>query len=357
MTIPNKPEHHVDESLAFNPKLSIAPMLDWTDRHCRYFHRLLTRHTVLYTEMVTTGAIIHGKMDLLQFDPAEQPVVLQLGGSDPAAMAECTVRAAERGYHEVNINVGCPSDRVQNGSFGACLMAEPETVAACVKAMKAAASNTVVSVKTRLGIDEHDSDEYLQRFLEPVMDAGCEHFTLHARNAWLKGLSPKQNRDIPPLRYDRVYRMKQRYPQLHISINGGIKSVDEINAHLAHVDGVMIGREAYQNPMLLTEFDAFYGDNHSVDIAMVLEHMIQYMERHVANGGRPWHVARHMIGLFQGGPGAKKWRQLLSQHGPTATDARELIERAYTEVTTARTRFDQHLAELAKRNNAEVVES
>ncbi|WP_420849458.1 tRNA dihydrouridine(20/20a) synthase DusA [Pseudidiomarina donghaiensis] len=355
MTIPNKPEYNVDESLAFNRKLSIAPMLDWTDRHCRYFHRLLTQHTVLYTEMVTTGAIIHGKMDFLQFEPAEQPVVLQLGGSDPAAMAECTVRAAERGYQEVNINVGCPSDRVQNGSFGACLMAEPQTVAACVKAMKEAAPNTVVSVKTRLGIDEHDSDEYLQRFLEPVMEAGCEYFTLHARNAWLKGLSPKQNRDIPPLRYDRVYRMKQRYPGLHITINGGIKTIAEIHQHLEHVDGVMIGREAYQNPMLLTEFDAIYGAAKPVDVANVLEHMILYMERHVAQGGRPWHVARHMIGLFQGGPGAKKWRQLLSQKGPTATDARELIESAYAEVTTARARFDQHLAELAMRQEAEDI--
>src|SRR5690554_2000105 len=322
-------------------------MLDWTDRHCRYFHRLLTQHTVLYTEMVTTGAIIYGKMDLLQFDPAEQPVVLQLGGSDPAAMAECTVRAAERGYQDVNINVGCPSDRVQNGSFGACLMAEPETVAACVKAMKAAAPNTVISVKTRLGIDEHDSDDYLQAFLEPVMEAGCEYFTLHARNAWLKGLSPKQNRDVPPLRYDRVYRMKQRYPQLHISINGGIKTVDDIHTHLQHVDGVMIGREVYQNPWLLTHFDSFYeAEPRTVEIEQVLEQMITYIDLHVAQGGRPWHVARHMIGLFQGGPGAKKWRQLLSQNGPTATDARTLLEGAYIEVIKARNNFAEKVVDL-----------
>src|SRR5690554_1018470 len=309
----------------FNRRLSIAPMLDWTDRHCRYFHRLLTQHTVLYTEMVTTGAILYGKMDILQFHAAEQPVVLQLGGSDPAAMAECTRIAAERGYREVNINVGCPSDRVQNGRFGACLMAEPDTVAACVAAMQAAAPEIVISVKTRLGIDEHDSDEYLQAFLEPVMNAGCQHFTLHARNAWLKGLSPKQNRDIPPLRYDRVYRMKERYPQLHITLNGGVKTMAEIRQHLAHVDGVMVGREAYQNPMLLTEFDAEYGAPREVDIEQVIEAMIQYTEAHVAQGGRPWHVVRHMIGLFQGGPGAKKWRQLLSQRGPQATDVRELL--------------------------------
>lgn len=325
----------------FNRLLSIAPMLDWTDRHCRYFHRLLTQHTVLYTEMVTTGAILYGKMDLLQFDPAEQPVVLQLGGSDPAAMAECTRIAAERGYREVNINVGCPSDRVQNGRFGACLMAEPDTVAACVAAMQAAAPEIVISVKTRLGIDEHDSDEYLQAFLEPVMNAGCQHFTLHARNAWLKGLSPKQNRDIPPLRYDRVYRMKERYPQLHITLNGGVKTMAEIRQHLAHVDGVMVGREAYQNPMLLTQFDAEYGAPREVDIEQVIEAMIHYTEAHVAQGGRPWHVVRHMIGLFQGGPGAKKWRQLLSQRGPQATDVRELLSAAYAEVGLARALFAQ----------------
>lgn len=325
----------------FNRRLSIAPMLDWTDRHCRYFHRLLTQHTVLYTEMVTTGAILYGKMDLLQFHTAEQRVVLQLGGSDPAAMAECTRIAAERGYREVNINVGCPSDRVQNGRFGACLMAEPDTVAACVAAMQAAAPDIVISVKTRLGIDEHDSDEYLQGFLEPVIDAGCQHFTLHARNAWLKGLSPKQNRDIPPLRYDRVYRMKERYPQLHITLNGGVKTMAEIRQHLAHVDGVMVGREAYQNPMLLTQFDAEYGVPREVDIEQVIEAMIQYTEAHVAQGGRPWHVVRHMIGLFQGGPGAKKWRQLLSQRGPQATDVRELLSAAYAEVGQARALFAQ----------------
>lgn len=324
--------------------IAIAPMLDWTDRHCRYFHRLLTKKSVLYTEMVTTGAIIHGKMDFLQFNSEEQPVVLQLGGSDPGAMAECTARAAERGYHEVNINVGCPSDRVQNGSFGACLMAEPDTVAACVKAMREAAPNTIVSVKTRLGIDEHDSDEYLQAFLEPVMDAGCQHFTLHARNAWLKGLSPKQNRDVPPLRYDRVYRMKERFPHLHISINGGIKTLAEINTHLQYVDGVMIGREAYQNPYLLTQFDELLGHQRHVDVEAVIETMIAYTDRHVEQGGCPWHVLRHMIGLFQGGPGAKKWRQVLSQLGPQAIAARPVLDAAYAEVMSARAHFAENLA-------------
>lgn len=342
MAFTNQPQANQQRTTSdFNRLLSIAPMLDWTDRHCRYFHRLLTQHTVLYTEMVTTGAILHGKMDFLQFNPAEQPLVLQLGGSDPIAMAECTQLAAERGYREVNINVGCPSDRVQNGRFGACLMAEPETVAACVAAMQAAAPAVVLSVKTRLGIDQHDSDEYLQGFLEPVIAAGCRHFTLHARNAWLNGLSPKQNRDIPPLRYDRVYRMKERYPELHITLNGGVKTVIEIQHHLQHVDGVMIGREAYQNPTLLTEFDRLYGAAREIDLEQVIESMITYTNVHVAQGGRPWHVVRHMIGLFQGGPGAKKWRQVLSQYGPQATDARELLESAYHEVCQARALFAQ----------------
>lgn len=325
-----------------NRTLAVAPMLDWTDRHCRYFHRLLSQHTVLYTEMVTTGAMLFGKHDELLFDPVEQPLVLQLGGSDPVAMAECTARAAERGYHEVNINVGCPSDRVQNGSFGACLMAEPNTVAACVAAMKKAAPNTVVSVKTRLGIDQHDSDEFLQAFLEPVMAAGCEHFTLHARNAWLQGLSPKQNRDIPPLRYDRVYRMKQRYPQLHITINGGITSSAEIAEHLKYVDGVMVGREAYQNPRILTEFDGFFGDNRAApDLTEVVMHMVAYSNQHIAQGGRAWHVARHMLGLFQGLPGARRWRQLLSQGGPLATTADELLLPALAAVNEAMAQHQQ----------------
>jgi tRNA-dihydrouridine synthase A len=327
-------------TVANQPLIAVAPMLDWTDRHCRYFHRLLSQHAVLYTEMVTTGAILFGKHDFLVFNPEEQPLVLQLGGSDPVAMAECTALAAERGYQEVNINVGCPSDRVQNGSFGACLMAEPETVAACVAAMRQAAPNTVISVKTRLGIDHHDSDEFLQAFLEPVMAAGCQHFTLHARNAWLQGLSPKQNRDIPPLRYDRVYRMKQRYPQLFIAINGGITSSAQIAEHLQHVDGVMIGREAYQNPRILTELDAFYGVTHNaVDLPAVVHHMITYTNQHIAQGGRAWHVARHMLGLFQGLPGARRWRQLLSQLGPLAETAEDLFIPALSAVTAA---MEQH---------------
>ncbi|MDX1706076.1 tRNA dihydrouridine(20/20a) synthase DusA [Pseudidiomarina sp.] len=327
-----------------SPYLAVAPMLDWTDRHCRYFHRLFTKKTALYTEMVTTGALIHGKQDFIQYHPAEQPVVLQLGGSDPAAMAECTARAAERGYQEVNINVGCPSDRVQNGSFGACLMATPETVAECVAAMRAAAP-VRISVKTRLGIDEHDSDSFLQGFIETVAAAGCEHFTLHARTAWLKGLSPKQNREIPPLNYERVYRMKDRYPQLHVTVNGGITSVSDIAQHLQHVDGVMIGREAYQNPAFLSQFDPFFeGESGTITDEEAVRLMIPYINQHVAAGGRCWHVVRHMLGLFQGAPGAKRWRQVLSQRGPSATDASELLEQALAEISIARSKYAENVA-------------
>lgn len=337
------------------PSIAIAPMLDWTDRHCRYFHRLFTEKTVLFTEMVTTGAIIHGKYDHLTFDPAEQPVVLQLGGSDPQAMAECAARAYERGYQAVDINVGCPSDRVKNGSFGACLMAEPETVAACVAAMQKAAPGLRVSVKTRLGIDEHDSDAFLYRFIDTIAAAGCQYLTLHARKAWLNGLSPKQNREIPPLQYERVYRAKQRYPDLHIMINGGITTATDIVNHLTQVDGVMIGREAYQNPAFLGCFDALLTDPTTVPTAQVasfveqvqvVEQMIPYIESHLQQGGRCWHVARHMLGLFQGQPGAKRWRQHLSQQGPLATDAEQLMRNALALVLVEREKFDQRIAEM-----------
>ena len=337
------------------PSIAVAPMLDWTDRHCRYFHRLFTKKTVLFTEMVTTGAIIHGKYDHLTCSAAEQPVVMQLGGSDPQAMAECAARAYERGYHAVDINVGCPSDRVKNGSFGACLMAEPETVAACVTAMQTAAPKLRVSRKTRLGIDEHDSDEFLYRFIDTIAAAGCQYLTLHARKAWLNGLSPKQNREIPPLQYERVYRAKQRYPTLHIMLNGGITTAASVVEHLAHVDGVMIGREAYQNPAFLGCFDALLEHPKIVpqqqtasfaEQVHAVEQMIPYIKQHLAQGGRCWHVARHMLGLFQGQPGAKRWRQHLSQQGPLATDAEQLMRDALALVTAERERFDQRIAEM-----------
>lgn len=309
-------------------KTSVAPMLDWTDRHCRYFHRLLSPQTLLYTEMVTTGAILFGQQDFLAYNEAEHPVALQLGGSDPEAMARCAALAQQRGYDEVNINVGCPSDRVQNGSFGACLMAQPETVADCVAAMKQV-TDIPVTVKTRLGIDEQDSDEFLYRFLDAVVAAGVDQLTLHARKAWLSGLSPKQNREIPPLQYDRVYRAKQRYPSVPMSINGGIKTLTEVYHHLTYVESVMIGREAYQNPWLLTELATI--DEASTlpsNREAVAVQMIDYVDQHIRGGGRAWHVVRHMLGLFQGQPGGKKWRQYLSIKGPKADDARALIEGA-----------------------------
>lgn len=294
---------------------SVAPMLDWTDRHYRYFARLISRQALLYTEMVTTGAIIHGKGDYLGFNDEEHPVALQLGGSNPADLAHCAKLAEERGYDEVNLNVGCPSDRVQNGRFGACLMAEPQLVADCVKAMQDVV-NIPVTVKTRIGIDEQDSYEFLTRFIDIVSAAGCDVFTIHARKAWLQGLSPKENREIPELIYDRAYQVKRDFAHLNISVNGGITTLEQCEAHLQHLDGVMVGREAYQNPYMMAEVDQrLYGDARPVlSRAEVAERMIPYLERHIANGGRANHVTRHMLGLFNGMPGARQWRRYLAQN-------------------------------------------
>lgn len=304
------------KDLLASRKISIAPMLDWTDKHCRYFLRLLSENTLLYTEMVTTGAIIHGKGDYLSFNAQEHPVALQIGGSDPVAMAECASRAEETGYDEVNINVGCPSDRVQNGRFGACLMAEPQTVADCIKSMMDAV-DIPVTVKCRIGVDDMDEYEDLTRFVSVIADSGCDTLIVHARKAWLKGLSPKQNREIPPLIYERVYELKQEFPDLHISLNGGVKTLNEAHEHLMHVDGVMIGREAYANPSILANVDAqFYGAPESeFNRAQVVRRMLPYVQSHLDNGGRVWHVARHMLGLFQGQPGGRVWRRFLSQNG------------------------------------------
>ena len=294
--------------------MSVAPMLDWTDRHCRYFYRVMSKHTVLYTEMVTTGAILFGKGDYLSFNKEEQPVVLQLGGSDAKAMTECAKIAEQRGYNEININVGCPSDRVQNGRFGACLMAEPTLVADCINEMQAAV-NIPVTVKSRIGIDDQDSYEFLHHFIEHVASAGCQHFIIHARKAWLSGLSPKQNREVPPLDYQRVYQIKQDFPKLEISINGGIKSYLEANEHLTHLDGVMIGREVYQNPYMLSEADQsiWQSDAKILLRSEVIEQMAAYIDHHVANGGRAWHVLRHMLGLCNGLAGARQFRRYLSE--------------------------------------------
>ncbi|QOL25930.1 tRNA dihydrouridine(20/20a) synthase DusA [Thalassotalea sp. LPB0316] len=318
---------------AISHKLSIAPMLDWTDRHCRYFYRLMSKQTVLYTEMVTTGAIIFGKGDYLGYNEEEHPVVLQLGGSDPKAMAQCAKIAQDKGYDEININVGCPSDRVQNGKFGACLMAEPALVAQCVDAMKAQV-DIPVTVKSRIGIDDQDSYEFLHRFIDVVKDAGCEHFIVHARKAWLSGLSPKQNREIPPLDYQRVYQIKRDFSQLAISINGGITSFEQAQAHLAHIDGVMIGREVYQNPYILAQADQqLYGiDTVIKSRQQIIDEMASYIDQHVAQGGKMWHVARHMLGLCNGLAGAKQFRRFLSENSSQANANGDLLKQAYDKV-------------------------
>ena len=310
-------------------RFSIAPMLDWTDRHCRYFHRLLTRNTLLYTEMVTTGAILFGKGDYLQYSADEHPIALQLGGSDPDALAKCARIAEERGYDEINLNVGCPSDRVQNGRFGACLMASSQLVANCVAAMRAEVS-IPVTVKSRIGIDDLDSYEFLCDFIETVKQSGCDTFIVHARKAWLSGLSPKENRDIPPLDYERVYQLKRDYPQLTIAINGGITDLAQIKEHLLHVDGVMVGREAYQNPYMLAHIDAeLFADHHAISSRHdIIMQMLPYIEQHLQSGGYLSHITRHMLGLFQGIPGARQWRRYLSENAHKAGADIEVLEHA-----------------------------
>lgn len=331
-----------------NRTISVAPMLDWTDKHCRYFLRQISTHALLYTEMVTTGAIIFGKGDYLAFNREEHPVALQLGGSNPADMARCAELAQGRGYDEVNINVGCPSDRVQNGAFGACLMAQPDTVAQCVKAMQQEV-DIPVTVKSRIGIDEMDEYEDLTRFIDVVASAGCDTFIVHARKAWLKGLSPKENRDVPPLIYDRVYHLKQQFPELHISINGGVKTYDEVDSHLQHIDGVMIGREVYSNPYLLSQVDKrYYQDDHTILTRhQIVENMLDYAKVQIAQGARVWHIARHMLGLFQGQPGARVWRRYLSQHGTQKGVGVELLTDALSALDEAQAEAARFQAEKA----------
>jgi tRNA-dihydrouridine synthase A len=302
-------------SAPLDRRLSVAPMLDWTDRHCRYFLRLITRGTLLYTEMVTTGALIHGDRERhLGFDPAEHPLALQLGGSSPADLAACARMAEDRGYDEVNLNVGCPSDRVQNGRFGACLMAEPILVAECVAAMKEAVA-VPVTVKTRIGIDHRDRYEDLTGFVAAVTAAGCDALIVHARKAWLQGLSPRENREVPPLRYDVVERLKDDFPALPIAINGGVTSLAQAGALLTRLDGVMIGREAYQNPWVLAGADrVIFGDsNPSPSSHGVLEAYIPYVEQNLSAGIPLNAMTRHILGLFQGRPGARAWRRHLSE--------------------------------------------
>jgi tRNA-dihydrouridine synthase A len=300
-------------------KFCTAPMMDWTDRHCRVFHRQLTRRALLYTEMVTAEAVLHGERTrLLGFDPCEHPVALQLGGSDPAKLAQAARIGAEMGYDEINLNVGCPSDRVQDGRFGACLMAEPGLVGDCVAAMRARLPGHLpVTVKCRIGIDDQDSEGDFQTFIETVASAGCSIFVVHARKAWLKGLSPKENREVPPLDYGRVHRLKADRPDLTIVINGGIETLDAAEAQLAHVDGVMLGRAAYQKPYLLADVDRrFFGaEGPAVTRAEAVRAMLPYISELLALGGRLHNVARHMLGLYHGRPRARAFRRHLSEFG------------------------------------------
>jgi tRNA-dihydrouridine synthase A len=299
--------------------MCVAPMMDWTDRHCRYLHRLITKRTRLYTEMVTTGALRHGDQPRhLDYNPEEHPLALQLGGSEPEELAFSTKLARRWGYDEVNLNCGCPSERVQRGAFGACLMNEPALVADCVKAMVDVAEGLPVTVKHRIGIDQTDHYGFVRDFVGTVADAGCTVFIAHARNAWLKGLSPKENREIPPLRYEVVHQLKRDFPHLTIVLNGGVQSNDEIARHLEHVDGVMLGREAYHNPWLMAEWDArFYGEPAEArpDRDLVEAAMVAHMELLVDRHGTPWaHAARHMLGLRHGQAGSRRWRQVWSDH-------------------------------------------
>jgi len=315
---------------------AVAPMMDWTDRHCRYFHRLMTSRALLYTEMVVADAILHGDLEhLLGGDKTSGPIALQIGGSDPDKLARAVEACKAFGYDEINLNVGCPSDRVQSGTFGACLMREPELVGRCVEAMKSV-SDLPITVKCRLGVDDQDSGPALDKLARAVWEAGCDGLWVHARKAWLEGLSPKENRDVPPLDYARVARLKSENRNHFIGLNGGlgnlIQAIDEMNA--GGLDGVMLGRAAYQNPGLLRHVDReFYGeDRDAVSLECVVEDMVAYCEGHLENGGRLHQVTRHMIGLFPGVPGSRRWRQILSSEASKPGAGPEIIERAYQEI-------------------------
>ena len=312
-------------------------MLDWTDRHCRYLLRLFTTHSLLYTEMVTTGALLHGDPErFLRHAAAEHPLALQLGGSDPVALSEGARMGADFGYDEINLNVGCPSDRVQSGRFGACLMAEPGLVAECVAAMNHAVS-VPVTVKTRIGIDDRDSYEELAHFIACVQAAGCDTFIIHARKAYLQGLSPKENRTVPPLNYAFAWRIKQEFPDLAIIVNGGIENLEQAAVQLEKVDGVMLGRAAYHNPCLLAHVDArIFNDPHPVPTCEAIVHrMIPYIERELKQGTRLKHITRHMLGLFHGVPGARHWRRHLSEKSPQADAGSAVVTQALEKLAKA----------------------
>jgi tRNA-dihydrouridine synthase A len=314
--------------------VSVAPMMDRTDRHFRFMTRQITRHSLLYTEMLTTGAVIHGDRDhLLGFDPSEHPIALQLGGDDPRALAEAAKIGADFGYDEINLNVGCPSPRVQSGCFGAALMARPERVAEAVSAMRAAVG-VPVTVKHRIGVDDLDTYEHMARFVAIVADAGCDRFSVHARKAWLDGLSPKENRTIPPLRYDDVYRLAAERPELAVEINGGITTLDQAADHLARLDAVMIGRAAYETPWALADVDPrlFGAERPSPDRHALVEAMLPYIDRHVAAGGRLHQISRHMLTIFTGTRGARAYKRVISELAPRDGADSDVIRRALAQV-------------------------
>ncbi|MGQ9426694.1 tRNA dihydrouridine(20/20a) synthase DusA [Gilvimarinus sp. F26214L] len=315
----------------FSRRFCVAPMIDWSDRHCRYLWRLLSRRALLYSEMVTTGALLHGDVPRhLAFHEAEHPVALQLGGSNPAELAACAKLGEQWGYDEINLNCGCPSDRVQSGRFGACLMAEPGLVADCVKAMQDAVA-VPVTVKHRIGIDDQDEYADLTRFVDIVAASGCKTFIVHARKAWLQGLSPKENREVPPLNYERVYQLKRDFSELEIIINGGIDTLDAVREHCERVDGAMVGREAYQNPYLLAGVDAYlFGDTGAAPSRRaVLEDYARYCEQQIDQGVALHHMTRHVLGLFHGEKGGKKFRRYISEQVPKNRSDKELLLRAY----------------------------
>lgn len=316
--------------------ISIAPMMDWTDRHCRFFMRLLTPSAFLYTEMVTAAAVHHGDADrFLRFNAEEHPVALQLGGSNPGWMASATRKAADYGYDEININVGCPSDRVQSGQFGACLMAEPQTVAACLVAMQAEIQ-APVTVKTRIGIDDNDNDEFLHRFVSVLVEAGCRKFVIHARIAVLDGLSPKDNRSIPPLNYERVFRIKRDFPDLEIVINGGLAGLAEVEGVLRHVDGAMIGRQAYHQPYFLAELEHHFNPGQPLPKRHHIVHaMLPYIDSVVASGEPLHRVTRHMLGLYAGQPGARAWRRYISENAHRPGAGKEVLINALSAMPAA----------------------
>jgi tRNA-dihydrouridine synthase A len=333
-------DHDADMALQQARRFSIAPMMEWTDRHCRYLHRLLTRRALLFTEMVTSAALVHGDAGRhLRFSPVEQPVAVQLGGSDPAELAEATRLAHAAGYAEINLNVGCPSDRVQSGRFGACLMAEPDLVARCVRAMREA-TDRPVTVKCRIGIDDQDTEESLDRFADAMAEAGVAALYVHARKAWLQGLSPKENRTIPPLDYGRVHRLRARLAPLPVMINGGIETLDAACAQLERVDGVMLGRAAYHNPMMLADVDArVFGEaRRPPALAALVEAMADYAEAELTTGTRINQITRHMLGLANGLPGARHFRQILSTDACRKGAGTEVLAQAMQALEVARER-------------------